>query len=64
MEALNPLLIYYILFCLGQCSSFLQDHTEKPNKMTPNCKHLYKASIKLKNQLSRNRSKINTFKHS
>lgn len=31
--------------------------------MTPNCKQLYKASIKLKNQLSRNKSKINTFKH-
>jgi len=31
--------------------------------MTPNCKQLYKASIKLKNQLSKNRSKINNFKH-
>lgn len=62
MEALNPLL-RHILFCLGQRSSFLQDQTVKPNKMTPNCKQLYKASIKVKNQLSRNRSKINTFKH-
>lgn len=31
--------------------------------MTPNCKKLYKASLKIKNQLSKNKSKINSFKH-
>lgn len=31
--------------------------------MTPNCEKLYKANIKLKNQLSKSRSKINNFKH-
>lgn len=31
--------------------------------MTPNCKKLHKASLKIKNQLSKNKSKINSFKH-
>jgi len=31
--------------------------------MTPNCNQLYKSSIKIKNQLSKNRSKLNSFKY-
>jgi len=43
--------------------SLLQQQTAKPNKMTPNSKKLYKTSLKIKNQLSKNKSKINSFKH-
>lgn len=61
--ALNPLLIHNVLLFLVKRQSFLQQQTAKPNKMTPNCKKLYKASLKIKNQLSKNKSKINSFKH-
>lgn len=52
-----------MLLFLVKRQSFLQQQTSKPNKMTPNCRKLYKASLKIKNQLSKNKSKINTFKH-
>lgn len=55
--------MHNILLFLGQRKSFLQEKTIKPNKIIPNCKQLYKLSIKMKNQLSKNISKINTFKH-